>query len=639
MADRSHETAAGRRPLVVTAVAVAWSLFHVWTGFLGSLPAFEQRGVHLALALALVFLTVPGGPARPGRRWARAGDAVLALAGIVTAGYVAWDADGILLRSGSYQPFELWFGAVLVVLILEGTRRTLGWPLPVLALISIAYAAFGQYSPWELAAHSGYGARRILSTLYLTYDGIFGTILGVSASFIFLFVLFGVFFRESGAGQFFLDLARSLFGGVRGGSAKASIVGSSLFGMISGSTVANVGTVGILTIPLMIRTGFSPTFAAGVESAASVAGQLMPPVMGAAAFIMAEVLAVPYITVAAAAAIPAVLYYLALFAMVDLQAAKTGMRGLPARERPALGAVVREGWTALVPVVVLVYLMGVLDYSPRLSSVWAIAAVVLVALARRHPGLAPARIPEVLGRGALATLEVVMACACVGVIIGMVTLTGLGLKLSTLLLDVSAGSLPVLLVMTMIASLVLGTALPTTATYVLLAVLVAPAITQMGVPPMAAHLFVFYFGVIADITPPTALCVYVASNIAGAPFQRTCWTACRLALAGFLLPFFFVYGPELVLIGGLPRIALGVATAGLGVLALAAAIEGYALRRATIPARLLLGAGTLLLISPGWKSGLIGVLCLGTVLVRQIVARPAPGLAGFPAVGDPKVGT
>ncbi len=638
MTDQRHEGTAVRRPLLVTMLAVAWSIFHLATGFLGSLPAFEQRGVHLAFALALVFLAIPGRRADPGRWWLRATNIVLALAAAVTSGYLAWDADGILLRSGSYWPFELWFGAILVVLVIEGTRRTLGWPLPALAVTSIAYAAFGQYSPWEMAAHPGYGARRILSTLYLTYDGIFGTILGVSASFVFLFVLFGVFFRESGAGQFFLDLARSLFGGVRGGSAKASIVGSGLFGMISGSTVANVGTVGTLTIPLMIRTGFSPGFAAGVESAASVAGQLMPPVMGAAAFIMAEVLSVPYFTIAAAAAIPAVLYYVALFAMVDLHAAKSGMRGLAVEERPLLRQVVRAGWPAVIPVVVLVYLLGGLDYSPRLASVWAIAAVVVVALVRRDRDFTLVKMPPVLASGALATLEVVMACACVGIIIGMVTLTGLGLKLSTLMLDAAAGSLPVLLVMTMVASLVLGTALPTTATYVLLAVLVAPAITQMGVPPIAAHLFVFYFGVIADITPPTALCVYVAANIAGAPFQRTCWIACRLALAGFLLPFFFIYGPELVLIGGLPRIVLAAGTAGLGVLALAAAIEGYALSRATIPERLLLAAGTLLLIGPGWKTALFGVLCLGIVLTRQLVARarkPWP----VRAVGEPKVGT
>jgi TRAP transporter 4TM/12TM fusion protein len=615
------------RPRAVSLLAIAWSLFHLATGFLGALPALPQRSIHLAFGLVLVFLTVPArrGPAGRDTARSRAFTFSLAAAAVIAAGYIAWDSEGILTRSGTYETYELVLGGLLVVLILEGTRRTLGWPLPALALVSLAYAAFGNYLP-EAVAHRGYSARRILSTLYLTYDGVFGLILGVSASFVFLFVVFGVFFRESGAGQFFLGVAQALFGRVRGGSAKVAIVGSGLFGMISGSTVANVGTVGTVTIPLMKRTGFSPGFAAGVESAASVAGQLMPPVMGAAAFIMAEVLGVPYIKVAAAAAIPAVLYYFALFVMVDLESAKLGMRGLTREERPRLGPVVREGWPALIPVVVLVYVMGVLDRSPGLASVWAIAAVAAIALARR--AMSPRKIVDALAAGALASLEVVMACACVGVIVGMVVLTGIGLKLSTLLLDLSGQSLLLLLVLTMLASLVLGTALPTTATYVLLAVLVAPAIVKMGVPAMAAHLFVFYFGVIADITPPTALCVYVACNIAGAPFQRTCWIACRLALAGFVLPFFFAFGPELVLIGSWSRIVVATLTAAVGVVALAAALEGHLLRPLTWPDRTLAVLGALLLMYVDWIPDVIGVACLAIVVGRQVVARRSrPALA------------
>jgi TRAP transporter 4TM/12TM fusion protein len=580
------------------------------------MPALQQRSIHLAFALALVFLTVPavrGG----GRAWARGADALLAAVGVVAAGYVAWDFEGILTRSGSYSTLELWLGGALVALILEATRRTLGWPLPALALVGLAYATLGQYLP-ELVAHRGYRASRILTTLYLTYDGVFGAILGVSATFVFLFVLFGTFFREFGASHFFLGLAEALVGGVRGGAAKVAIIGSSLFGMISGSTVANAGTVGTVTIPMMKRAGFTAPFAAGVESAASVAGQLMPPVMGAAAFIMAEVLAIPYIKVAAAAALPAVLYYAALFVIVDLQAAKQGLRGLPASERPAVGDVLRRGWTAVVPVVVLVYLMGVRDLSPGLSCAWATAVTIALALVQGR--MAPAAVARTLAAAGRGALEVAMACACVGVIIGMVTLTGLGLKLSTLLLDLSGGSLLLLLLLTMVASLVLGTALPTTATYVVLAVLVAPAIVKMGVPPIAAHLFVFYFGVIADITPPTALCVYVASSIAGAPFQRTCWLACRLAIAGFLLPFFFVYGPELVLVGAWPRIVVATLVAGVGVVALAAAIEGYLFRRLDVLERLLLVAATVALVQPGWIN-VVAAVALGAVALRHLTGH------------------
>lgn len=606
------------RPLFISALAVAWSLFHLTTGFAGPRPAFQQRAIHLAFGLVLVFLVVP---LRAPARWrgvARLADVGLALVAAVATGYVAWDFEEILLRSGTFYAYEMWLGALLVLAILEGTRRTLGWPLPVLALLAIAYAVFGGALP-GLVSHRGYSARRILSTLYLTTDGIFGLILGVSATFVFLFVLFGTFFRESGAGQFFLEVAQSLFGGVRGGAAKVAIVGSGLFGMISGSTVANVGTVGTVTIPLMKRSGFSPSFAAAVESAASVAGQLMPPVMGAAAFIMAEVLGVPYIQVAMAAALPAALYYFALFVMVDLQSAKLGLRGLPREERPPFATVMRRGWSALIPVAVLIYLMAVAGYSAGLASFWATMAVVAIGLARST--LSPTGVVRILADGALAALEVVMAVACVGVIIGMVVLTGIGLKLSTLLLDLSGGNLLVLLLLTMLASLVLGTALPTTATYVLLAVLVAPAIVNFGVPPMAAHLFVFYFGVIADITPPTALCVFVACNIAGAPFQRTCWLACRLALAGFILPFFFVYGPGLVLIGGLAAIVLAAVTATLGIVGMAVTIEGYLWRPLPWIDRAVMLAGSVMLIYPGWRTDVLGALCLAIVVTRQLAAR------------------
>jgi TRAP transporter 4TM/12TM fusion protein len=334
---------------------------------------------------------------------------------------------------------------------------------------------------------------------------------------------------------------------------------------------------------------------------------------------MAEVLGVPYIQVAMAAALPAALYYFALFVMVDLQSAKLGLRGLPREERPPFATVMRRGWSALIPVAVLIYLMAVAGYSAGLASFWATMAVVAIGLARST--LSPTGVVRILADGALAALEVVMAVACVGVIIGMVVLTGIGLKLSTLLLDLSGGNLLVLLLLTMLASLVLGTALPTTATYVLLAVLVAPAIVNFGVPPMAAHLFVFYFGVIADITPPTALCVFVACNIAGAPFQRTCWLACRLALAGFILPFFFVYGPGLVLIGGLAAIVLAAVTATLGIVGMAVTIEGYLWRPLPWIDRAVMLAGSVMLIYPGWRTDVLGALCLAIVVTRQLAAR------------------
>jgi len=612
---------------------VAWSGFHLWTGFAGLLPAMPQRAVHLGFALVLAFLL--HGPRR-GRARGRAGwtlDALLIAASLGATGYVALAHEAILVRAGSWEPFELALGGVAVALVLEATRRVLGWPLPVLALLALGYAAWGHLAP-ETIAHRGYPLRRILSTLYLTTDGLFGLILGVSASFVFLFVLFGACFRATGAAAFFLDLARAVCGGVRGGPAKVAIVGSSLFGMISGSTVANAGTVGTITIPLMTRSGFSPTFAAAVESAASVAGQLMPPVMGAAAFIMAEVLNVPYIQVAAAAALPAVLYYVALFATVDLAAARQGLRGEPAAARPRLGAVLRGGWPALLPVALLVALLAGPRYSPTLAAAWAIAALVAVSALRRATRPTPRALLGALRDGAVGALEVALACACVGILVGMVVLTGIGLKLSTILVGLAGGQLLVLLALTMLACLVLGTALPTTPTYVLLAVLVAPAIVQLGVPPIAAHLFVFYFGVIADITPPTALCVYVASQIAGAPFQRTCLVACRLALAGFLLPYAFVYVPALVLEGSAGAVVLAAASAGLGVLALAVALEGHWAGRLHWLERGLAAGAAGLLAAPGLWTDAVGLGLLLPVALRALRAASrapdrAPGLAAL----------
>jgi TRAP transporter 4TM/12TM fusion protein len=563
----------------VGVVAVSWSVFQLFTAYHGALPPLQQRTIHLAGAFLLVFTVFP-----PIARFHKRGSAIMVLdvvCGLLAAGacgYVALNHYDIVARSGSYTAVDLAFSGIALVALLEATRRTLGWALPVTALVALAYAYFGYAAP-DLIAHQGFSLRRIVGFLFLTTEGVFGLILGVSADFIFVFILIAVFVQRLGGGQLFVDLSLSAFGWARGGAAKIAVVASGLFGMISGSTVANAGTCGPITIPMMKRTGFRATFAAAVESVASCGGQIMPPIMGTGAFLMAELLDVPYSRVALAAALPALLFYVALFIMVDLEAASLGLRGLPRETLPRLGRVVRtQGYLAL-PLVALVVLLGLLDYSARLAGFWSVVVASAVLLYQSGSRAWVRRLWDALKNGALAATEVAIVCGCVGIVVGMIMMTGIGLKLSQVLITVSGGNLAILLVLTMIASLVLGTALPTTPTYLILAILVAPALIEMGVKPLPAHLFIFYYGVLADITPPTALCAYVAASIAGAPFLRTTFLAVGLSFAGYLLPFTFVYHPELLMIGSIGSIVWRAGTAVVGLLALGVAIRGVMSRK------------------------------------------------------------
>lgn len=612
----------------LSTVAVTWTLFQLVTAYRGVLPPLEQRSIHLAAAFLVVFTLFPASPrVRTRGGWQLGLDVTLGLLAAAACGYVTLNHYDVVARSGSYTPFELALGAVALLALLEATRRTLGWGLPITAVLALAYAYFGNAAP-ELIAHQGFSIRRILGFLFLSTEGIFGLILGVSADFIFVFILVAVFVQRLGGGQFFVDLSLSAFGWARGGAAKISVVASGLFGMISGSTVANAGTCGTITIPMMKRAGFRATFAAAVESVASCGGQIMPPIMGTGAFLMAELLDIPYSRVALAAALPAALYYVALFVMVDLEAARLGLRGLPREVLPRLGSVLRSRGYVALPLVALVVLLGPFDYSARLAGFWSVVVAAGVLFYQSRSG-GPRRLWEVLRGGALAATEVAIVCGCVGIVVGVIMLTGIGLKLSQVLITVSGGNLLTLLVLAMLASLVLGTALPTTPTYLILAVLVAPALVEMGVKPLPAHLFIFYYGVLADITPPTALCAYVAASIAGAPFLRTTFLAVGLSFAGYLLPFIFVYHPELVMIGSVGAIAWRAVTALVSVIGLGVALRGIVSRAVGWPWRLVLGAAAVVLSSghPLVEAVGLGAVVLGLWwhrLPATRVARPGP---------------
>lgn len=605
---------------VTRTVAAAFALFHLYTGFLGILPGLHQRVVHLAFALVLVYL------AGVSDRWPRsrlraAGNIGLATVGLAAMVYAYLEApEAMGERAGITTTADLVAGGIVLVLVIEATRRLMGWGLPLIAIGFLFYAWAGRYFP-GLLGHRGYDLERVIQQLFLSDEGIFGLPLGVSANYIVLFILFGAVLRATGGGQFFIDAAYALCGWARGGPAKMAVTASGLFGTIAGSAVANAATTGTFTIPLMKRVGFRPTTAAAIESVASCGGQIMPPVMGAAAFLVAEVLGIPYIHLAAAAALPAVLYFASLFAMVDFEAARLGISGLPRAELPRLRDVLARGWHLMLSPALLVYLLAVEDRSPMLAATWALVAAVLVSVLRAHTRPGPRTLLRALQSGAMGALEVAIACACAGIVIGVFTLTGLGLKFSALLIDLAGGQLFPLLVLTMLASLLLGTGLPTVPTYLLLAVLVGPALIKMGVPPLAAHLFLFYFGVISDMTPPLAISGYVAAGIAGADPLKTTIVATRLGVAAYLIPFMFVYNPALILAASWIQVVTGVLVSLVGILALTSALQGYLLRPMNLVERVSLLAASVLVIFPETWTTVAGILLMAGATAPQLLRK------------------
>ena len=616
--EREDEKA-GKRALsgsmatLLTIVAISMSLFHLYTAGYMVFTAMVQRSIHLCFALALIFLLYPAMAKSP-RKKVPLTDWAFILLSVISCLYITmnWEALSEAVRIAEPNELDIILGIIATLLVLEATRRTTGMAMPLVALGFILYGFLGPYLPGMLN-HPGIPLNQFIGMNYLFSEGIFGVPLGVSASFVIIFIIFGAFLEESGGGKLFMDLACALFGSVRGGPAKISIFSSGLFGTISGSAVANVMVDGWYTIPLMKRLGYRPHFAGAVEAVASTGGMIMPPVMGAAAFVMAEILGVPYISVCIAAALPAVLYYLSLFVFVDLEAAKTGLRGIPKEEKPRVKQVFREGGHLLIPLILLVYLLTGEQWSPMKAGFYAIVAIVVFSMLRKNTRLDGSKLVNALRKGATGALQVAAVCACAGIVICIVSITGLGLTFSSILIQLAHGNLFLLLVLTMIASLILGMGLPATPCYIILAVLSAPAIIQMGVPPMAAHLFVFYFGCISAVTPPVAIAAYAAAAIAGSDPMRTGYTAWRLAQVAFIVPFMFIYGPPLIMVGTYLEIIQAAVTSLIGVALLASSLQGFVLTRLRMVERIFLFGAALLLIKPGWKTDLAG-LAIGIIL-------------------------
>lgn len=585
--------------------AVILIIFSLYTAAFGVFPDVIQRGTHLALAIILVYL---GMITNSKIRLSNLILLILATLGAFTALYQTLFYDDVVNRYGAMTGPEIWIAAVSVVILLDATRRTIGWSMVILALIFLAYAFWGNYL-WGDISHRGYGLKRVLSQIFLGADGIFGTPLGVSSTFVVLIVILGALLESTGASKVLMDIAVSLTGRSRGGPAKAAVVGSSLMGMISGTAVANVLTTGTISIPLMKRGGYKPRVAAAIEAVASTGGQLMPPIMGAAAFLMADIIETPYTDIAKAAIIPATLFYIAVFAAVHLEAVKNGLQPMEEHELPSAKAALIEGGHVLIAIPAFIgFLMN--GYSVMYSSLWSIVILVLLSCLKPSTWLVSSKIISTSKAAAQAVLPVAMATATAGIIIAVVTLTGVGLKFSSLIVTLSGGSLLVALMLTMAASLILGMGLPTAAAYILVATLAAPALINLGVNTLAAHFFVFYSAMLSAITPPVALAAFAAAALSGENPMRIALIAVKYGLVAFLIPYFFVFDPRLLGIGELQTLIMPFISGMIGTLALASSLQGWLLGQTSLLVRILLFIGAMLLIMPGFTSNLIGIACI-----------------------------
>ncbi len=600
------------------AFAVGTALYHIHTAYFGAPFALLFRNIHWMLAAILIYLYFPAWKNSP-RDKPTVIDLLCILATIVVGMYVVLTFQAIAGRAGAPITTDIILGAILVLLVMEAGRRTVGWPIVIIAVLFLAYAYFGREMPGILM-HRGYSVSRIFPFLYLTDAGIFGIPLGVSSRFILLFIVFGAFLEKAGAGLFFRDLSLALTGRHIGGPGKASILFSGFIGSITGSSTANVVTTGTFTIPLMKKLGYKPAFAGGVEADASTGGQILPPVMGAAAFVMAEYIGVPYVTVMVAAIVPALLYFITSFFMVHFRALKENLLPVPKEELPGLLDVLKSGFYYFTPLVILI-IMLVMRFSPSRAVFWALISTVAISWIKAETRMGPREIFDALFTGVQKALEVIAACAVAGIIIGMVTMTGLGLKFSTLIEVLAGGNLFAGLFYTLIASLILGIGVPTTAKYIILATLVAPALVTLGAPLLASHLFILYFGTDADITPPVGLAAYAAAGLSGAHPLTTGIEAFKMGITAYIVPFCFILGPALLLDAPLVEILQACATALVACIGLGAAMQGYFVRTMPFWHRPLLFGGSVMLMETTWRWDLIGLVVVGGIFLIEYLAE------------------
>lgn len=606
-------------------VAIGFVCFHLYTAIFGVLPGIGQKSVHLGCLLVIFYINAIIDSKKLADRVFLV---VMALFGVAGTVYITVLDETLQARSGIVYTLDIVCGILLIISIFEACRRKMGNPLVIITLVFVAYAFFGKYIPGFLG-HPGLTVKKFVNLIYLTTSGIWGTPLYASASYVVIFVLLGAIMSVSGIGDYFTNLATSLFGAFRGGPAKVAVVASGLFGSISGSPTANVIGTGAFTIPMMKKNGFEDEYAAAVEATASSGGAIMPPIMGSTAFVMAEMIGVPYSSIAAAALIPAILYFMSVLFAVDIHAAKHGLKGVSRDQLPNLKTMLKEIYK-LFPLVFLVLCMSVFKFTVTRAGLYTVLVTLIIVELDPKTRLTVKQWLQIPVQTAKSAVSVGVACAMAGIISGVIMGSGLGFRISSILTTVAGHSMLLLLVLTMVVSLIMGMGVPTTAAYLVLAALVAPTLTSLGIPVLAAHMFIFYFGCISSITPPVAMAAYAGAAIAGCDPNKAGYRAFRLAICAFIMPYMFVYNPVLLMDGGALEILQCLITALLGAYLLGAGFEGFfwnwKLKFAERPLMIL---GALLLIVPGIWTDIVGVAIIVLEFVsnkmfhRSAVAAPA----------------
>lgn len=603
---------------VVTAVALIWALFQIYVNSFGVLEAIKMRAWHLGFLLILTFLLYPANKKKmKARKLPTVWDITCILLTLYSVGYLLITYDTFARdRAGFHVEMDYLVGAIGLFVVFEASRRIAGYTLTIIAAVFLAYNFLGPYIPGMLG-HAGYSYERVTDIMWWGSQGLFGITLGVSATYIFMFVLFGAFLKNSGFTDFINDIALALAGWTAGGPAKVSVIGSGFMGMVNGSAVANVVTTGAVTIPLMKKTGYSSRFAAAVEAVASTGGQIAPPVMGAAAFIMAEFIGVPYTKIILAAIIPALVYYIALFMVVHFEAKKIGLKGISKENIPNVVQVLKEGGHLTIPIIVLLGLLFT-GVTPLYAATFALIATVVASWFRKSTRMGLKQIVDSMVEGSLSAIGVGIACAIVGVVVGTVSLTSVGLTLGNNILQLSGGSIIVAAILTMIISIVLGMGIPATAAYIIVATISAPLLVQLGAPPLAAHLFAFFYASLSNITPPVALAAYAAAGLSGANPNAVGFLATKLGLTGFIIPYFFLFNPVLLFDGeSYVHSFIALITASIGVVALAGGLQGWVLNKTNWIQRIMLFATAFLMIDPNIVLSIIGFSIFLAVIIWQ----------------------
>jgi len=615
----------GFQKKLMLGIAVAMSLFAMYVNGFTTIQEIYRNSIFLAFLFGLTFLLYPRSKKVKSTKMSIL-DIALLLAGLSGVLYIILSYTAIHVdRQSQANTTDYIFAIITLVVLLEASRRAIGIFIPLLSALAIAYAMFGSHFP-GMFAHSGFSFERLLYRMYMTTEGVFGMTLSIASTYIVLFILFGAFLTASGASQFFNELALAVAGQRRGGPAQVAVLSSALTGSLSGSAVANVATTGTFTIPLMKKIGLTPRFAGAVEAAASTGGMIMPPIMGAAAFIMAGFLGISYTTIVLAAIIPSVLYYLSLIFAIDIEAKKQGLIGLSKDSIPIIKDVIKERGLLILPIIIVIGTL-LIGKTPLFAGFAGIASAIIASWLTKDKScrVTPVKAFHALVDGAKGTVQVGIACASIGIIIAVVTMTGLGSTFAYNILELANGSLPVILLLVMITCIILSLGLPSTALYIIVAVTAAPALVEAGVNPLAAHFFVFWFGALSNITPPVALAAYTAAGIAGADPMKTSWTAFKLALPCFIVPFMIVYNPVLIMqpeIGteNVWLVVIGAfVTAAIGIFAIAISINNFYSIKLNIVERIGFFASALLLIKPGLVTDAVGISLLILLLVFHSV--------------------